>query len=164
MIKILFVCLGNICRSPLGEGMFRHLVAESGLEDCFAIDSAGTGNWHVGASPHADSQRVALQRGVNIAEQRARQITPLDLSEFDYLIAMDSSNKEGILALDPSGRFSQKVKLMLEYHPTCGLTDVPDPYFGGPEGFNPVLDMIEEASRNLLAEILSERNLRARGR
>lgn len=156
MIKVLFVCLGNICRSPLGEGVFRHLVTEQGLGDRFLIDSAGTGNWHIGAPPHADSQRVARERGMDISDQRARQITPLDLREFDYLIAMDTSNKEGILALDPNGRYAEKVKLMLEYHPTCGIQDVPDPYFGGPEGFYPVLDMIEEASRNLLAEILRD--------
>lgn len=164
MIKVLFVCLGNICRSPLGEGVFRHLVAEQGLEDRFLIDSAGTGNWHIGAPPHADSQRVARERGMDISDQRARQLTPLDLREFDYLIAMDSSNKEGILALDPNGRFADKVKLMLEYHPTSGLKDVPDPYFGGPEGFYPVLDMIEEACRNLLGEILSEQGQQAPGR
>ena len=154
MIKVLFVCLGNICRSPLGEGVFRHLVTEQGLGDRFLIDSAGTGNWHIGSPPHADSQRVARERGMDISDQRARQLTPLDLRDFDYLIAMDTSNKEGILALDPNGRYADKVKLMLEYHPTCGIQDVPDPYFGGPEGFYPVLDMIEEASRNLLAEIL----------
>ena len=164
MIKVLFVCLGNICRSPLGEGMFRHLVIESGHVDYFEIDSAGTGNWHIGAPPHADSQRVALERGVDISTQRARQLTPLDLREYDYLIAMDSSNKEGILALDPHGRFSEKVSLMLDHHPTIGLKDVPDPYFGGPDGFYPVLDMIEEASRNLLARILTERGLPAPGR
>lgn len=161
MIKVLFVCLGNICRSPLGEGAFRHLVTQHGLEDRFLIDSAGTGNWHIGAPPHADSQRVALARGMNISDQRARQITPLDLREFDYLIAMDQSNKEGILALDPAGRYADKVKLMLDYHPTCGFKDVPDPYFGGPEGFDPVLDLIEEASKNLLAEILEARDLAA---
>lgn len=164
MIKVLFVCLGNICRSPLGEGMFRHLVTEMGLEDRFLIDSAGTGNWHIGAPPHVDSQRVARERGMDISDQRARQITPLDLRDFDYLIAMDSSNKEGILALDPNGRYADKVKLMLEFYPECGMKDVPDPYFGGPEGFSPVLDMIEEASRNLLMQILSEKGLQAPGR
>lgn len=159
MIKVLFVCLGNICRSPLGEGMFQQIVSESGLADHFHVDSAGTGNWHIGAPPHADSQRVALERGVDISAQRARQITPLDLRDFDYLIAMDTSNREGILALDPHGRFAHKVSLMLDHHPTIGMKDVPDPYFGGPDGFYPVLDMITEASRNLLERIVSERGL-----
>lgn len=159
MIKVLFVCLGNICRSPLGEGVFRHLVTQQGLEAYFLIDSAGTGNWHIGAPPHPDSQRVARARGVDISDQRARQITPADLREFDYLIAMDTSNKEGILALDPNGRYTHKVKLMLEYYSECGLKDVPDPYFGGPEGFDAVWDLIERAARNLLDAILKEHPL-----
>lgn len=161
MIKVLFVCLGNICRSPLGEGMFRHHVTARGLENHFLIDSAGTGNWHVGSPPHVDSQRVAMERGVDISDQRARQVTSLDLRDYDYLIAMDSSNKEGLLALDPSGRYADKVKLMLDFHPSVGLKDVPDPYFGGPDGFYPVLDMIEQACVTLLDEILSVRGLRA---
>jgi protein-tyrosine phosphatase len=164
MIKVLFVCLGNICRSPLGEGIFRHLVMQRGLEAHFLIDSAGTGNWHIGAPPHADSQRVARNRGVDIADQRARQLTPLDLREFDYLIAMDTSNRVGIQALDPNGRYAEKVKLMLEYHPSLGFKDVPDPYFGGPEGFDTVYEMLEQACGNLLDEILNERGLPAQER
>lgn len=164
MIKVLFVCLGNICRSPLGEGMFRHLVTQAGLDERVLIDSAGTGNWHVGSPPHADSQRVARERGMDISDQRARQLTPLDLREFDYLIAMDSSNREGILALDPHGRHAHKVRLMLDYHPAVGMKDVPDPYFGGPEGFYPVLEMIETACRNLLDEVVSELRQREPGR
>lgn len=159
MIKVLFVCLGNICRSPLGEGIFRHLVTQAGLSDYFEIDSAGTGDWHIGSEPHADSQRVASERGVDISGQRARQIRPQDLATYDYVIAMDSKNLADIRGLDPASTATARIARMLEYAPHLDARDVPDPYFGGPEGFDVVYDMVEDACRGLLERIVAEHKI-----
>ncbi|MNX99863.1 Low molecular weight protein-tyrosine-phosphatase YfkJ [compost metagenome] len=153
MIKVIFVCLGNICRSPLGEGIFRHLVQDAGLADRFEIDSAGTGNWHAGKPPHHGSQRVAKERGLDISGQRARQIQIEDLDDYDYVVAMDTQNFTDIRDLDPLRKTSAQVVRMMDFAPARGLTDVPDPYFGGPEGFDHVYDLVEEASRGLLEHI-----------
>lgn len=157
MIKVLFVCLGNICRSPLGEGLFRHHVTLAGLEDRFVIDSAGTGNWHVGEQPHVDSQRVARNNGIDLSCQRARQIRPEDLLEFDYILAMDSQNHMDILGLHTASQATAVIKRMMDFAPERGLGDVPDPYFGGPEGFEYTYELLDEASRGLLEHILAER-------
>lgn len=159
MIKVLFVCLGNICRSPLGEGIFRHHVLQAGLGDRFVVDSAGTGNWHVGEQPHVDSQRVARDRGIDLSIQRARQLRPEDLLEFDYILAMDTQNHMDILSLHTAPEATASIKRMMEFAPERGMLDVPDPYFGGPEGFEVTFELIDEASRGLLAHILSERAL-----
>ncbi|MBO9542293.1 low molecular weight phosphotyrosine protein phosphatase [bacterium] len=159
MIKVIFVCLGNICRSPLGEGIFRHLVADAGLADRFEIDSAGTGNWHVGKPPHHGSQRVAKERGLDISGQRARQIQIEDLDDYDYVVAMDSKNLTDIRDLDPLRKTSAQVVRMMDFAPARGLEDVPDPYFGGPEGFDHVYELVEEASRGLLEHIAREQGL-----
>lgn len=156
MIKVLFVCLGNICRSPLGEGIFRHLVTQAGLESRFEIDSAGTGNWHVGKPPHHGSQRVAKERGLDISLQRARQLQIEDLDDYDYVVAMDSQNFTDIRDLDPLRKTRAQVVRMMDFAPARRMTDVPDPYFGGPEGFDHVYDLVEEASHGLLAHIAKE--------
>ncbi|HEY9855169.1 MAG TPA: low molecular weight protein-tyrosine-phosphatase [Stenomitos sp.] len=159
MIKVLFVCLGNICRSPLGEGIFRHLVTQAGLAPYFEIDSAGTGNWHIGQEPHHGSQRIARERGLDISDQRARQIRPEDLMTYDYIVAMDSQNAADIRALDPEGRATARIVRMMEFAPERGTPDVPDPYFGGPEGFDLVYDMVQEACQAMLDRIVSEHRI-----
>lgn len=159
MIRVLFVCLGNICRSPLGEGIFRHHVSGAGLEHQFEIDSAGTGDWHVGQQPHHGSQLVARQRGLDLSGQRARQILVADLASFDYVVAMDSQNHRDILALVPRQAPRARVVRMMEFAPHLGHLDVPDPYFGAQDGFETVYDMIDAACAGLLAHIARERGL-----
>lgn len=161
MVRVLFVCLGNICRSPLGEGIFRHHAEQAGLSAHFEIDSAGTGDWHVGEPPHEGSQRVARARGLDISRQRARQLRPDDLATFDYVVAMDSQNLRDILALDPDGAWHHRAFRLLDVVPHRGLVDVPDPYFGEAEGFDRVYDLIEEAILALLVRIRAERKLGA---
>jgi len=162
MIKVLFVCLGNICRSPLGEGIFRHLVTQEGLAPYIEIDSAGTGNWHIGSEPHHGSQRVARERGIDISDQRARQIRPEDLTTYDYIVAMDAQNYADIRALDPAGKATARIVRMMDFAPHRGTPDVPDPYFGGAEGFDLVYDLILEACQGLLARIVAEHRIPTR--
>ena len=159
MIRVLFVCLGNICRSPLGEGIFRHHVELAGLGEYFDIDSAGTGNWHVGQPPHLESQRVARERGLDLSNQRARQLIPQDLLDFDYILAMDSQNHRDILSMETASQATARIVRMMEFVPASNLEDVPDPYFGGPEGFDYAYDLIDEAARHLLAQIAAEQHL-----
>jgi protein-tyrosine phosphatase len=151
LTRVLFVCLGNICRSPTAEGVMRALVREEGLEDEIVIDSAGTGDWHAGDPPDRRATAAAASRGV-VLEGRARQIKPADFEDFDLLLAMDTSNYEDLLALAPDGA-AEKVRLLRSYDPTATELDVPDPYYGGAQGFEDVLDMVERASRGLLDEL-----------
>jgi len=152
-VRVLFVCLGNICRSPTAEGMFRHKVAASDLADAIHIDSAGTGDWHIGRPPDTRAQQAALARGYDISDLRARQVSGADFEEFDYIIAMDGQNLLDLSAMQPV-EFSGHLGLMLQFSQDGGdVTDVPDPYFGGEEGFQMVLDLLEKASENLLEHI-----------
>jgi protein-tyrosine phosphatase len=153
--RILFVCMGNICRSPTAEGVMRHLVREAGLEDEIVIDSAGTGNWHAGDPPDRRATEAAKARGVTL-EGTARQITVDDFEEFDYLLAMDRDNLAGIRAIAPDEESAAKARLLREFDPASAGApdlDVPDPYYGGPQGFETVLDQVEAACRGLLDEI-----------
>lgn len=135
------VCLGNICRSPLAEGILQSKLPSNQ----FLVDSAGTGNWHAGQGPDERSIATAKNRGLDISCQKARQIRTSDFMEFDHIYVMDSSNYRDVLALAPDAASRAKVKLMMdEVHPGAGV-DVPDPYFGGPEGFDKVYDMLDEA-------------------
>lgn len=152
MVRVLFVCLGNICRSPTAEGVFRRLVAEQGLEGEIEIDSAGTHAYHVGAAPDARAQQAARRRGIDISSLRGRRATVEDIRRFDYVLAMDRENLEHLLEICPVG-YERKIQLFLEYAPHRTEREVPDPYFGGDSGFDRVLDMVEEASRGLLAKI-----------
>ncbi len=147
-ISILFVCLGNICRSPAAEGIFRKMVDEEKL--AIDIDSAGTGGWHTGKPPDPRMQKTALARGYNLSTLRARQINRQDCQNFDYIIAMDKDNLREIKRLCPNSK--AEIKLFLDYAPSS-KTEVPDPYYGGREGFNIVIDLIEDASAGLLAKI-----------
>ncbi len=152
--RLLFVCLGNICRSPMAEGVFRRVAQEEGMLDRFEIDSAGLGNWHVGQAPDSRAQAAARTRGVDISDQSARQVTKGDFARFDLLLAMDGSNYDELVELAPKSA-RHKIRRFLDFAPHVGAEDVPDPFFGGTEGFNHALDLIEAAARGLLAELLS---------
>lgn len=153
--RILFVCMGNICRSPTAEGVMRALVREAGLEDEIVIDSAGTGGWHAGDPPDRRATEAAARRGVRL-EGGARQITVRDFEDFDLLLAMDRDNLAGVRAIAPDDEAAAKARLLREYDPASAGApdlDVPDPYYGGPHGFETVLDQVEAACRGLLDEI-----------
>jgi len=155
MTRILFVCMGNICRSPTAEGVMRHLVREAGLEDEIVIDSAGTGGWHAGDPPDRRATAAARARGVTL-EGGARQLTVDDFEDFDLLLAMDRDNLAGIRAIAPDEGAAAKARLLREYDPASAGApdlDVPDPYYGGPQGFETVLDQVEAACRGLLDAI-----------
>jgi protein-tyrosine phosphatase len=145
-VRILFVCMGNICRSPTAEGVMRHLLAERGLENEIEVESAGTGGWHAGSPPDARSARAAAARGITL-EGAARQVTRADFEEFDLLVAMDRDNLADLQAIAPPGT-EHKVRLLL-----ADGRDVPDPYYGGPHGFENVLDLVEAACEQLLDEL-----------
>ena len=150
--RILFVCLGNICRSPMAEGVFSHIVSEAGHGDRFYIESAGTGPWHVGNAPDPRAVAAAAQRGIDLSGQRAREVRLQDFEEFDLILAMDSSNHENLLRLAPK-EHSHKVRLFLDHLPDREAREVPDPYYGGGDGFEAVLDLIEDGSRELMARL-----------
>lgn len=152
MVNVLFVCLGNICRSPTAEGVFRHLVAAEGLDGSIAVDSAGTGAWHIGSPPDSRAQQAAKQRGVDLSGQRARKAISADFERFDYVIGMDNQNHSDLKALCPRG-FEERLHLFLDFAPGLGKREVPDPYYGGDGGFDRVLDMVEQASQGLLDDI-----------
>ena len=155
MVKVLFVCLGNICRSPTAEGVFREVVRQQGLDEVVQIDSAGTHAYHIGDPPDPRAQAAALRRGVDLSTLRGRQATSRDIETFDYILAMDRQNLANLLAISPSGQ-DHKIRLFLEFAESRPEREVPDPYFGGSSGFDRVLDMIEEASAGLLEHIRRE--------
>ena len=153
MTSILFVCMGNICRSPTAEGVMRALVRDAGLEDRIELDSAGTGGWHAGEPPDARAAEAAGRRGIALAGA-ARQVTSDDFERFDLLVAMDRSNLRDLLAIAPDEDAAEKVRLLREFDPVAdGDLDVPDPYYGGDRGFETVLDQVHAACRGLLAEL-----------
>ncbi|QKP78667.1 low molecular weight phosphotyrosine protein phosphatase [Methyloligella sp. GL2] len=151
--KLLFVCLGNICRSPMAEGVFRAVVQREGLIDRFELDSAGMGSWHVGQAPDTRAQAAAAGRGLDISGQAARQVALGDFDYFDMLLAMDESNFEELTQLAPAAQ-QHKVRQFLDFAPHAGTRDVPDPFFGEAEGFDHALDLIEQASEGLLTSLL----------
>jgi protein-tyrosine phosphatase len=154
-MNILFVCMGNICRSPTAEGVMRHLLREEGLEDEIQIDSAGTGAWHVGNPPDRRATAAARARGIAL-EGAARQVRPSDFDDFDLLLVADRENLADLRAIAPDEDARAKVRLLREFDPASAGApdlDVPDPYYGGPDGFEDVLDLVEAACRGLLAEI-----------
>ncbi len=153
--RLLFVCLGNICRSPTAEGTMRALVAEAGVEDEIELDSAGTGSWHVGGAPDKRATAAAAARGM-ILEGAARQVRADDFDDFDLIIAMDRSNLEDLRAMASDERARMKVRLLREFDPqSAGEADldVPDPYYGEGDGFERVLDLVQAACEGLLAQI-----------
>lgn len=152
MVKVLFVCLGNICRSPTAEGVFRHVVREAGLLERIYIDSAGTHAYHIGEPPDARAQQAAARRGIDLSRLRGRQATRQDFEEFDYVLAMDRENLAHLQRLCPKG-MDTKLRLFMEFAVSRTEKEVPDPYYGGEAGFDRVLDMVEEASLGLLEHI-----------
>ena len=155
--KLLFVCLGNICRSPAAEGVFLHLLNERGLSDSFVVDSAGTGGWHTGNPADQRMQAAAARRGIQLPS-RARQISLDDLSEFDLILTMDDANLAAVQSLvrEAGRRATATVRPMLSYAQRFSEAEVPDPYYGGESGFEHVLDLLEDACSNLLDELSSE--------
>lgn len=153
-VGVLFVCMGNICRSPTAEGVFRYYVEEAGLADLFEIDSAGTHAYHVGEPPDRRSQQAAERRGFSLADIRARRVAAEDFERFHHIIAMDEDNLV-LLHEQAAAEQRAKIRLFLEYA-SGPETEVPDPYYGGATGFERVLDLVEDASRGLL-EALSKR-------
>lgn len=154
MIKVLFVCLGNICRSPTAHAVLERKLAMVGLTDLVEVDSAGTAAWHVGKQADLRSQQTARKRDYDLSHLRARQAVAGDFLEFDYVLAMDNENLENLCAIVPiQGAVKSKPKLFLGSYSTMGLTQVPDPYYGGEGGFEAVLDMVEDACDQLVEEI-----------
>lgn len=149
--SVLFVCLGNICRSPTAEGVFRRQVEQAGLQDQVYIDSCGTSNWHIGKGPDPRTLEAAEKRGFDLSELKARQFTEKDLDTFDYVIVMDRQNLADVKDIWRQNGGTEP-RLFLEFGES-GLAEVPDPYFGGEDGFEHVLDLVEEASAGLLQEI-----------
>jgi protein-tyrosine phosphatase len=157
-IKILFVCMGNICRSPTAEGVFTDRVIKAQLSDFFSIDSAGTHAYHVGDAPDLRSQKAARERGIEINHQRARKLVMDDFERFDEILVMDNANYDIAHAACPP-QHQHKIKLFLDYAPHVPIREVPDPYYGGARGFDHVLDVIEEASDGLLKALITTQGL-----
>jgi low molecular weight protein-tyrosine phosphatase len=151
--RILFVCLGNICRSPMAEGVFRRAAEAEGVLQLFDIDSAGLGHWHIGQAPDPRAQNAARKRGIEISGQSARQVKHRDFARFDLILAMDGENYRELVQLAPR-ELRQKIRHFLDFAPQMATKDVPDPFFGGPEGFDHALDLIEQAAHGLLADLL----------
>jgi protein-tyrosine phosphatase len=155
-MKLLVVCLGNICRSPTVEVVLRDVAAREAPALGLEVDSAGTGDYHIGDPPDPRAIAAGARRGYDLSKLRARQVTPGDFSRFDLLLAMDQQNLVNLRAIAPPAR-AERAQLFLSFHPEAGLLEVPDPYFGGPEGFEQVLDLAESGSRALLAAIAGGR-------
>lgn len=154
-IKVLFVCLGNICRSPTAEGVCQKMIAERGLESRFDIDSAGTSGWHIGQGPDPRTVAAAAERGYDLSPLRGRQAVPEDFECYDYILAMDESNLSDLNSIAPV-HHNAKVDLFLEYGSSDTYREVPDPYHGGDRGFELVLDLIEDACTGFLDKALSK--------
>lgn len=150
--KVLFVCMGNICRSPTAEAVFRHYVESAGMAEQIMIDSAGTHDYHIGDKPDARAQRAAQQRGYDMSRLRGRQVRESDFREYDYVLAMDTANLAILERITPPDS-PTRAQLFLGYARHHSEREVPDPYYGGEDGFERVLDMVEDAAQGLLQEI-----------
>ena len=151
-VKVLFVCMGNICRSPTAQGVFEQLVEAHALSDAVVVDSAGTHAYHVGERPDKRASQAASRRGIDMSRQRARRVSEVDFEEFDLVLAMDYANYEDLGAVCPPGH-ETKLRLFLDYALDIDEREVPDPYYGGAGGFERVLDLVEMAADGLLADI-----------
>ena len=163
VVSVLFVCLGNICRSPTAHGVFQNLVDKAGLADAIQIDSCGTGDWHIGHAPDERATHKAAQYGYDLSSLRARQLCTNDFSQFNVLLAMDKANLRDMRALSPTS-FQGKLELFLSYdrasdNSAAAVDEVPDPYYGGEQGFDEVVQLTERAARGLLDELVREYNL-----
>lgn len=151
-VRVLFVCMGNICRSPTAQGVFRSLVEREGVSHRVEIDSAGTHAYHVGEPPDRRAQESATRRGIDLSDLRARRVEADDFHRFDYVLAMDQDNYHNLSGICPPG-LERKLMLFMDFAPHLRTREVPDPYYGGPTGFERVLDMVEAAAEGLLADI-----------
>jgi protein-tyrosine phosphatase len=154
-VSVLFVCMGNICRSPTAQGVFRALVESEGLSAWIATDSAGTIAYHVGEPPDRRARETAVKRGIDLSDLRARRAIAEDFERFDYVLAMDRENYNDLLAICPPGQ-EARLHLFLDFAPQRSEQEVPDPYYGGVAGFDRVFDLVEEAARGLLDHILQQ--------
>ncbi len=152
MKRVLFVCTGNICRSPTAEGVFRHFAEDAGFGAMIVSASAGTHGYHIGEAPDPRTVAAAKRRGFDLSAQRAQKVRAEDFQTYDLILAMDRGHLAHLEALRPNGAKAE-VRLFLDYHPESAFKDVPDPYYGGPDGFEHVLDMIEQASKALLGQM-----------
>ncbi|MCW8936107.1 MAG: low molecular weight phosphotyrosine protein phosphatase [Gammaproteobacteria bacterium] len=157
MVNVLFVCMGNICRSPTAEGYFRHIVEEAGLTDKIKIDSAGTHAYHIGSAPDHRAQAAAINRGIDLSSLRGRKVQSSDFKNFDYVLGMDNSNHSDLQEV--AGGNAENLFMFLEFAKNFSETEVPDPYYGGDQGFEHVLDLIEDASIGLLNDIKEKHNI-----
>ena len=151
-MKVLFVCLGNICRSPTAEVVFRAAASREAPDIALEIDSAGTAAYHVGEAPDRRTRQAAARRGYDLSQLRARVVEPRDFEYFDLILAMDRENLRTLERRAPQ-HVRERLRLFLEFAPEAGLSEVPDPYYGGPNGFEDVLDLIEAASRGLIEHL-----------
>lgn len=154
-VSVVFICMGNICRSPTAEGVFRHLVHQEGLADWISTDSAGTHAYHIGEQPDRRAQQTALSRGIDLSDLRGRKAIENDFYEFDYVLAMDDDNYQLLENICPEG-LESKLSLFLDFSKEYSETQVPDPYYGGDKGFEYVFDLVESASRGLLDDIKTQ--------
>jgi protein-tyrosine phosphatase len=153
--SILFVCLGNICRSPIAEGIFRHIAAQRGFSDQFKISSAGLGSWHIGRPPDQRAQDAVRAMGIDISTIRARRVTPSDFESYDLILAMDRANRNALLRMAPV-HHRDKIKLFLAYAPNLSVHEVPDPFFGHTDNFEYVCQLVDAACRGLLVNLTSQ--------
>lgn len=161
-ISVLFVCMGNICRSPTAQGVFESLVQRSGLAQVIRVDSAGTHAYHLGSQPDQRSQQAALGRGIDLSQQQARKVQATDFTAFDYVLAMDVHNLQALQEY-AQAKQTQNLKLFMEFASRWHELEVPDPYYGGTQGFERVLDMIEDASEGLLEHLIRNHQLERLG-
>ena len=159
-IRLMFVCLGNICRSPLAEAAFRAEVQKAGLEDMFEIESSGTGEWHVGKQADQRMRETARRYGMSLEEHRAQQFDAGHFADFDHIFVMDKNNLHDVLFLDRKERHGGKVRLFREFDPEPQDFQVPDPYFGGQQGFENVFDIVQRTARRLLESLVEEYELK----
>lgn len=155
MKRVLFVCMGNICRSPTAEGVLRQIARARRVEDAVEIDSAGTGNWHVGSPPDHRAQEAASRRGIDLSGLRARQVGIGDMEYYDLIVAMDRRNRSHLVSM-AQPRHRHKIRFLLEFSEQYEQEEVPDPYYGGDHAFDLVLDMIEESCERLLDTIAGQ--------
>ena len=151
-VRVLFVCMGNICRSPTAQGVFCKLLQAEGMDELIETDSAGTHAYHVGEPPDRRARETALRRGIDLSDLRARRVQPDDFARFEYVLAMDQENYHSLSGICPSGS-ERKLMLFMDFAPHLRTREVPDPYYGGDSGFERVFDMVDAASAGLLADI-----------
>jgi protein-tyrosine phosphatase len=158
MVNVLFVCMGNICRSPMAHGVFERRINEAGLGYLVRVDSAGTHAYHVGSPPDERAQRTAMSRGVDLSRQRARLLEADDFQRHDYVLVMDEENLHNALRICPE-EYRERVRLLLEFAEARGEREVPDPYYGGSAGFERVIDMVEDAVEGFMAHLRRQHGL-----